>query len=98
MKPTTSSKTGLFTIILFAAATAFAMGSMTGCAAPTAADEESATASSDRLDGEKPTQEKIEYDPELAENANLHRTTTDNGGGGVDVGDGVTTRKKQNVQ
>jgi hypothetical protein len=66
MKPTTSSKTGLFTTILFAAATACAMASMTGCAAPTAADEESATTSSDHLDGEKVTEEKIVFDPSVA--------------------------------
>ncbi len=101
MKPTTSSKTGIFHTILFATATAFALASMTGCAAATG--EETATASSDSLDGQKTQQEKVQYDPSLAQDyENLIRNAGNNGGGGRGV-DGVVDdvtppRKKQNAQ
>ena len=96
MKPTTSSKTGLFTTILFAAATACAMVSMTGCAAPTAADEESATSSSDHLDGEEV--EKVEYDPGMADE--LAKIEHDKGSpiGNAPAGDHTPQANRQRAQ
>src|SRR5512140_2759048 len=99
MKPTTSSKTGLFLSILFAVAAASAVASLTGCgAAP--GDETAATSTDEQLDEtERLPVKKVAFDPAAAADFGPAPAKGVGGGGGGDV-DGVAGNgpaKKNNL-
>ena len=96
MKPTTSSKTGLFTNILFAVSTVLLAATLGGCSGAPDSGEQAET-TTDRLDDTPLEVKKLKFDPTLETD---FARSPGNAGSGIDgVADGVTPpRQKQNIE